>query len=404
MPRMDVREHRNYFPRRELYEHVALTAAHSVAVGLPGLGAWGSASLRKRARTIYDINGRPLFLDYPIVRGRQVVGTVRAAASKVLGKPVISQIVGKPQWDYGKAVADLTPKVQREHPGWRIGPARLVCYSYPKLGVMFSLTDPRGRSQRLIFDVADGRSIPEGDPAKGREGAVAWSFYGALDQDEREKRLERQHKIDEAQLQVASNLREILQQEVRFTQLVREVKVMPFEQTVTRELQFCPHYAYNEARSHHCFVLHGQQVNDYCAVATCQMILCYYRYYYSQDDIAPALNYSSGSGCPADQSAGYESLSNNHIDATYDSTADWEEARSELQKLHPLKSGVTGHARAVAGYAYTRTFFPWGMTDKKLYVYDPWPWNADYKLAGEVYWEDWDSIFHTNFIYTKLDY
>jgi hypothetical protein len=54
-------------------------------------------------------------------------------------------------------------------------------------------------------------------------------------------------------------------------------------------------------------------VNDYCAVATCQMILWYYRYYYTQNQIAPALGYSAGGGCPSDQSTGYESLSNNHI-------------------------------------------------------------------------------------------
>ena len=73
----------------------------------------------------------------------------------------------------------------------------------------------------------------------------------------------------------------------------------------TKLLQYCTHYGHTHARSHHCFVLHGQQVNDYCAVATCQMILCYYRYYRSQDDIAPSLGYSTGGGCPADQSPGY---------------------------------------------------------------------------------------------------
>ena len=90
----------------------------------------------------------------------------------------------------------------------------------------------------------------------------------------------------------------------------------------TKQLQFCTHYNYNEARSHHCFVLHAQQVNDYCAVATCQMILCYYRYYYTQGQIAPALGYTAGSGCPPDQSAGYEQLSCNHLDATHEGVTD----------------------------------------------------------------------------------
>ena len=167
----------------------------------------------------------------------------------------------------------------------------------------------------------------------------------------------------------------------------------------TKQLQFCPHYAYNEARSHHCFILHGQQEWDYCAVATCQMILCYYRYYYSQDQIAPSLNYSPG-GCPADQSAGYESLSNHHIDATFDNAPTWQKARDQIDELRPLKSGVPHHARACAGYSHS----VFAIIPKQLYIYDPSPWNADYKLGGSIYWEDWDVITHTNFIYTRLQY
>lgn len=168
---------------------------------------------------------------------------------------------------------------------------------------------------------------------------------------------------------------------------------------MTKQLQFCTHYNYNEIRSHHCFVLHAQQKWDYCAVATCQMILCYYRYYYTQDQIAPALNYSPG-GCPPDQSAGYEQLSCNHLDATYDTSPTWEEARDQINAIHPLKSGVPGHARACAGYSYVWWLF--GITDRRLYIYDTWPWNADYKLGGAVYWEDWDTITHTNYVFTRL--
>jgi len=70
-----------------------------------------------------------------------------------------------------------------------------------------------------------------------------------------------------------------------------------------------------------------------------------------------------------------------------------------------MKSGVPGHARAIAGYS-RNMFSILGAddSDRKLFVYDPWPWNADLKAGGDVYWEDWDSITHTNFVYTKLDY
>ena len=110
-----------------------------------------------------------------------------------------------------------------------------------------------------------------------------------------------------------------------------------FKLIQTKLLQYCTHYNYNEVRSHHCFVLQGQEVDDYCAVATCQMILCYYRYYYTQNQIAPALGYSAGSGCPSDQSPGYKSLTCNHLNAAFDSTPTFTEAKAQIDALHPIQ-------------------------------------------------------------------
>jgi hypothetical protein len=170
----------------------------------------------------------------------------------------------------------------------------------------------------------------------------------------------------------------------------------------TRELAFCSHYRSTEARSHHCFVLHAQQVNDYCAVATCQMVLCYYRYFYTQDQIAPALNYSAGSGCPANQSPGYQTLSNNHIIATFDSSPTFAEAKTQINNLRPFKTGIPGHARACAGYSESLWYNI--QNSQSLKIYDPWPWNADFKLGGAVYWEDWNAVTHTNYVFTRLNY
>ncbi len=127
------------------------------------------------------------------------------------------------------------------------------------------------------------------------------------------------------------------------------------------------------------------------------MILCYYRYYYTQNQIAPALGYSAGSGCPSDQSPGYKSLTCNHLTAAFDSTPTFNEAKAQIDALHPFKSGISGHARACAGYS--RNLLT-GVN--RLYIYDPWPWNANFKLAGTVTWEDWDSPVKTNFVTQSL--
>jgi len=392
-------EEGNLVPEGELLEHVSLTVLRSAAIGVPGVTDWSRATVSKKPLKIYDINGKPLFYDYAIKKGAETIGTVRAVASRILGAPVIAQELGPRYWDFEVAVKKLTPKVKKEHPGWKMLSTKPVCYSYPKLGVMFEMTDERRRLSRLIFDVAGLNLVPEKPPKPDIEGDFAWSYYDALPEDARKLRLEQYAYFNKWRLEVPKKTRKsltIAKTLSPFSRLIWPIKIH-----LTKQLQFCPHYNYNEARSHHCFILHAQQQSDYCAVATCQMILCYYRYYYTQDQVAPALNYGPG-GCPPDQSSGYEQLSCNHLDATYDTTPTWEEARDQINALHPLKSGVPGHARACAGYSFASWLFGGGVTERKLWIYDPWPWNPDYKLGGSLYWENWDSITHTNYVLTRL--
>jgi hypothetical protein len=392
-------EEKYFAPPERIIQHAALSAAEGVASGLPGLEMWEKASLKRTPVKIYDINGKLLFLDYPVAKGAELIGSVRTAASKVLGQPVLAREAGARNWNYDAAVKKLTPRVKKEYSQWAIADTKLVCYSYPKLGVMYSLKNSKGKTRRLIFDVADFSLIREGLPREGNEGAYAWSYYDSLSDNEREKRLRIYVQADKSHAKLSDKMLALVKQD-NIGKVSASIGTY-LKLGVTKKLQFCTHYAYDEARSHHCFVLHAQQVNDYCAVATCQMILCYYRYYYTQNQIAPSLGYSAGSGCPADQSAGYESLSNNHIDAAFDTSPTWLEARNQIDALHPLKSGISGHARACAGYSSVVLI---GLTQKSLYIYDPWPWNSDYKLGGAITWENWDSITHTNYVTTRLQY
>jgi hypothetical protein len=83
-----------------------------------------------------------------------------------------------------------------------------------------------------------------------------------------------------------------------------------------------------------------------------------------------------------------------------DESADFAEARAEIDANRPFKSGIPGHARVGAGYERS---WSWSMLgfDRSLLVYDPWPWNADICDGGAITWEDWDTVNHTNFIYVR---
>jgi hypothetical protein len=148
-------------------------------------------------------------------------------------------------------------------------------------------------------------------------------------------------------------------------------------------------------------MLYAQQTNVYCAVATGQMILDFHRWPYTQDQIATAMETGAGGTSHAGQIAGYQALSNNAFVATYDDTADWSEAKAEIDQNRPVKSGIPGHARACSGWKRQNIFSVRQPAKRWLQIYDPWPWNADLCQGGAVVWEDWDAVTHTNFVYVR---
>lgn len=392
-------------PQSKMFEQAGVSVIRASQAKISGIENWSLGAINKTPQVIYDINGTPLFYDFTVRRGSVVYGTARMAASRLLGSPAVAYELGTRSWSFKDAVAKVKPVVMKNYPGCRVLSTKLVCYSYPKIGVKFEIVTGKNEKLGLIFDAADYSLVPQEPLKKGVEGVGVWSFYDSIPEQDRKQRIDMFNSIEKANEGVIEIVNKSNLGLANLSKAVGVIDIskLKLEINIKKELSFCSHYNYNEARSHRCFVLHAQQKNDYCAVATCQMILCYYRYYYSQDAIAPALGYSGG-GCPSDQSAGYESLSNNHIDATFDNSATWAEAKSQIDALHPMKSGISGHARACAGYSYTRWLFPYSITNKKLLIYDPWPWNTDYKVGGTVYWENWDAITHTNFVYTKLNY
>lgn len=400
-----LKEDAHSISQGDLLEHASLGVMRNARIGLFGIKNWISGNVLNTPTKIYDINGKLLFLDFTVKEGSQILGYVRTGASKVIGLPVIAYEIGSRSWNYRTSVKECLRLAKRNYPKYKHVRTRLVCYSYPKLGIMLEMQKSDGQPFRRIYDIGTLKEVSEKKPKSGVEGVFAWSYYESLTDSERKKRIKRYDIMDKPRASLSKQKRAKIR-EARIVEKIDSIDAasLIYRRTVTKQLQFCPHYDYDESRSHHCFVLHGQQVADYCAVATCQMILDYYRYYYSQNDIAPALGYGPG-GCPSDQSGGYETLSSQHLDAEYDASPTFEKARDEINALHPLKSGVPHHARAVAGYSYV--VWIWrplslSITNKQLLVYDPSPWNGDYKIGGSLYWEDWDSITHTNFIYARI--
>jgi hypothetical protein len=390
-----LREEEHLLEPEEAVEHGALSVLRNAPLSLFDAAAWLKASVKKDPTVVYDLNGKALFYICEVGAGDEVQGTVHVAASRVLGGPELALEIGRPAWNYPASVRKLTPVVKREFPGARISAPKLVCYSYPKLGVAFEVAG----MPVAIYDVASLDRIPP-RPDKETEGAYAWSYYESLGDERRRANLALFRKADKARDGLPARTRTNLRRARSLGTMLQKVGFVVRRSTV-RKLPFSSNYAWDHARGHHCFELYAQQVNDYCAVATCQMVLAYYRYYFGQNTIAPSLGYSAGSGCPPDQSPGYKSLTCNHLDAAFDSSPTFAEAVTLIDGLHPFKSGIPGHARACAGYSIS-VIAPIGRDFNKLLIYDPWPWNADMAVGGAIRWEDWSNPSKTNYVTTKI--
>jgi hypothetical protein len=364
-----------------------------------GLEAWSGYEINKEPLIIHDLNGKILFYEFNVSSGKAQVGSIKASASRVIGSPVVTIEFGPRKWSRGEAIQRAEDEARKRLPHSRLSEPELVCYCYPKLGVRIYGEDDR-QHPSVIVDVADG-SVVERVGKGEREGFAAYSFYDEVAEPQREVRLRRFEQADremealhresdvlfeEGPLEHAAKIRDLLVS--RSSGVLDRISLYS-----SRVLKYGP-----RCSPHDCFQLYAQQTNVYCAVATAQMILDFYRWNFGQDDIAAAMHTDAGGTSNPNQVAGYQALSNQTLVATFDGSADWAEAKAEIDANRPVKSGIPGHARACAGWKQQNLFVLGGAPKRWLLIYDPWPWNADLCAGGKIVWEDWDAVEHTNFI------
>jgi hypothetical protein len=360
---------------------------------------WGGFELDPEPLDILDLNGEVLFHEFGIMNGAGMVGSVKASASKFLGSAVPAIELGPRKWDPGEAIEGAKKKAKEKFPAAKISGTELVCYSYPKIGVRIDIEDPGIETQSILFDVSD-LSMVERFGADEEEGYTSWSFYEETAGD-REPLWEMADRELEAARSATPRVFETAFTDSEMDRAATEVLPAPVYPVPipfysSKVITYAP-----RCSPHECFALYAQKTNVYCAVATGQMILDFYRYYYTQARIAAAMGTGANGTSNPGQVNGYETLTRNCMNATYDSTANWTEAKAEIDANRPLKSGIPGHARACAGWKRSNISIIGQPPKRWLKIYDPWPWNANICNGGAIVWEDWDAVNHTNFIYLR---
>jgi hypothetical protein len=389
-------------PERAL-EHGRLAIRRDWAGEVPGFERWHAVEIDPKPLVLHDLNGAELFYEFTVTDGKQAVGTLKASASRILGVAVAAVELGPRRWDPDQAVRGAREKARKRFPKGRIVGTELVCFSYPKIGVRVDVADGAQRQRSVIYDAADLSEVPAFG-ADEREGYTSWSFYREVAEPRAEEKVRRWELADRELEAVRKRGKSAVTANAftdREVAKLRELVMVesPYVHMTfysSRVLKFGP-----RCSPHDCFTLYAQQTSVYCAVATGQMILDFHRWPYTQNQIATAMGTDSGGTGNSGQVAGYESLTRNTLLATYDTSADWAEAKAEIDENRPLKSGISGHARACAGWKRQNLFIVGQPTKRWLQIYDPWPWNADICQGGAVVWEDWETVNHTNFIFVR---
>jgi hypothetical protein len=125
------------------------------------------------------------------------------------------------------------------------------------------------------------------------------------------------------------------------------------------------------------------------------MILASHGLQRTQDEIATVMHTGPSGTTTQDQVAAYGALANGRYSGALRDKPTFDAAKQEIDQVRSLKSGIPGHARALAGWKISQT--DGGPMEQFLYVYDPWP-----PKQGQVYWEDWTAVMKvhpTNFIF-----
>lgn len=379
-------------------EHARATIRRAWVGEVRDFQRWGGLELDPDPLVINDLNGEPLLYEFSVMDGKNAVGTVKAGASKLTATPVLAVEMRPRTWDPQKALREARSRAKKQFPRAESLEVELVCYSYPKIGVR--VRGKRGQDA-MIYDAASFEPVMRfgGDEL---EGFAAWSYYQEMGGRDPEGRVRRWDLADQELEATRARAPQILSKGLKESERARLYTRLTADSIAriafysSRVLKYAP-----RCTPHDCFELYAQQTDVFCAVATGQMILDFFRYHFTQDAIAVAMNTGSGGTSNPDQVTGYETLSNNGLDATFDGTADWAEAKAEIDANRPVKSGIPGHARACAGWMRQNISLIGQPPRRWLRIYDPWPWNADICAGGQIVWEDWDAVTHTNFIYVR---
>jgi len=325
---------------------------------------------------IFDIDGDLLFYDFRLMGTTGVVGYVRAAADERVGAPVVSVEVGPRSWDAAASSSAATARV--ESAGEEVIRTRVVCYSYPKIGVLVYSRTPDGHDRTRIYDVASGVEVPTSPPRGPSDHVSARSLLR-----------DRSTSVHtDAFAEGRQALLRVSQPSPPSSPLMRTTTQQVWLDVPCQTTIGVPVYA---------------QITPYnCVPASAQMVLDHYGWNFPQSSIATAMGTTAAAGGTSYNpgfTGGIATLTKSTLtpgepDIGAAESAQWSLATGELDANRPVFTQMPGHYRVCVGYSVTellvdvRPGLPPPVV-QTLHIHDPEPFNSNVCQGGSDYWENW---------------
>lgn len=364
---------------------------------LSSLGARGAARLAEAAFSdqpivLYDVNGEPLFHDYALVSAGATVGTIRTAANRKLGSPVISIQHTPPRWNPAAALRLARESLHAIEPNGVIESSQLVVYAHPKVGIRLNYgISGENATRTQIFDASSGNPVSNSNDPDHQFSH--YSFLDSLETGDVRARRDRYEDAEKKIRELKSSHPALFEGTLSKTQLAITLPQLNFLGTKSGTVLLSPYCPDSPIG-----LTHYAQILDYfCVDASAQMLMEHYGWNYTQNQIAVAMGTSVANGgtTGAGLTTGFASLTHNSLPLTFDDGAtraqQFQDAINEVSANRPLFTQVPHHYRVCVGFFEDTIQLLWltlGL-NQMLYIYDPWPWNPDLCQGGAIYWESW---------------
>lgn len=372
-----------------------IAAQSSPAIADSRLAAFSGADIDPAPITIEDIDGSQLFYDFTFTKKGQAVGFVRVSADTRLSSAVYAIEPSSRRLIEALALQKARREVSRLYPQAIFLKFSFVCYSFPKIGVkaQFQLNSS---TDFIIIDYYEDSIIhssdvtrpDKSDPLANIDGLIPYSIV--------------EHELPEAgptSIEDIPSFADIIK--VASEILPRSGRLGDLDFTEGDYATLSEHFADNPPIITSLILpvsLVPQNTPVFCAIASAQMILAFFGFQFTQDQVAAVMAPSGSGTTNSSQLRGYGELSKNRLRPKYDTSPTFTETETFLGKFSPMKSGLPGHARVCRGWK--RFDFISGLSGEILstefwyLINDPYPVSE-----GRIRWENISNHNYQNFIY-----